>query len=94
MSAEHSYDDLDDATELDDDLFETSDDDELDDLDELSEGRDIIRAKWSMDGARTLSEAAAKLEAFAQELRDLEESGWQLTEPVADDVGIIEDGSG
>jgi hypothetical protein len=91
MSAEHSYDDLDDATELDDDLFETAEDDELD---ELGEGRDLIRAKWSMDGARTLSEAAAKLEAFAQELRDLEESGWQLTEPVADDVGIIEDGSG
>ncbi|GAA4288617.1 hypothetical protein [Georgenia daeguensis] len=87
MSAEHSYDDLDDGTELDDDLFETDDDDELD---ELGEDRDLIRAKWSMDGARTLSDAAAKLEALAQELRDLEESGWQLTEPVADDVGIIE----
>jgi hypothetical protein len=87
MSAEHSYDDLDDATELDDDLFETADDDGLD---ELGEDRDLIRAKWSMDGARTLSEAAAKLEAFAQELRDLEESGWQLTEPVADDIGFIE----
>jgi hypothetical protein len=87
MSAEHSYDDLDDATELDDDLFETDEDDELD---ELGDDRDLIRAKWSMDGARTLTEAAAKLEALAQELRDLEESGWQLTEPVADDVGFIE----
>ena len=87
MSAEHSYDDLDDATELDDDLFETDEDDELD---ELGDDRDLIRAKWSMDGARTLSEAATKLEAFAQELRDLEESGWQLTEPVADDVGFIQ----
>jgi len=87
MSAEHSYDDLDDATELDDDLFETDEDDELD---ELGDDRDLIRAKWSMDGARTLTEAAAKLEALAQELRDLEESGWQLTEPVADDVGFIQ----
>lgn len=71
----------DDDVELDDDLFE---DDEVED-----DGDDVIRAKWVMDGARTLSEAARKLEAFAVELRELEESGWQLAGPVEDDYGVI-----
>ena len=51
---------------------------------------ETIRAKWIMDGATTLSEAASKLEAFAKELRKLESQDWQLTQPVQDDYGFVE----
>ena len=60
--------------------------------DELSEefpDDTIIRAKWTMDDAKTLSEAADKLEAFAKELRELESQNWQLTKPIEDDYGFI-----
>lgn len=50
----------------------------------------VVRAKWTIDGATTLDEAAAKLEAFAAQLRALEAAGWQLTDPVADDYGFID----
>jgi hypothetical protein len=53
------------------------------------EAEEIIRAKWQMDGATTLSEAAEKLRAFADELIQMEKDGWQLTQPVEDDYGII-----
>lgn len=50
---------------------------------------DIIRAKWGMDGAETLSMAAAKLRELATELEELEEDGWQLERPIEDDYGFI-----
>jgi hypothetical protein len=50
---------------------------------------EIIRAKWTMDGAKTLSEAAEKLRAFAKELEELEGEGWQLEQEVSDDYGFI-----
>ena len=34
-----------------------------------------------MDGARSLTEAAAELHEFAEFLRDIERDGWQLVEP-------------
>jgi len=76
----------DDDVALDDDDLFADDDEESDD----DESEDVIRARWVMDGARTLSQAARKLEAFAQELRELEESGWQLTGPVENDHGVIQ----
>jgi hypothetical protein len=51
---------------------------------------ETIRAKWSMDGARTLTEAAAMLRGHADYLEELRRDGWELTEPVDDDWGIIE----
>jgi hypothetical protein len=51
---------------------------------------DTIRAKWTMDGAATLSEAARMLRDFADHLEELEREGWQLIEPVSDDYGDIE----
>jgi len=51
---------------------------------------ETIRAKWSMDGARTLAEAAAMLREHADYLEELKRDGWELTEPVDDDWGIIE----
>jgi len=73
----------DDEVELDDELF--ADDEESDD----DGSDDVVRARWVMDGARTLEQAARKLEAFAQELRELEDSGWQLTAPIENDHGVI-----
>lgn len=64
--------------------------DEYDETDELKDDpSEVIRAKWVMDGATTLSEAAEKLEAFATTLRQIEKDGWQLTGPVEDDYGFI-----
>lgn len=49
----------------------------------------IIRAKWSMDGAASLEEAAQKMEEFAATLRKLADEGWELDAPVADDYGFL-----
>ena len=54
------------------------------------ERRMIVRAKWKMDGASTLSEAAEMLEDFAEYLRGLEKEGWQLENAVEDDYGFLE----
>lgn len=50
---------------------------------------DSIRAKWLMDGATTLAEAALGLETFAAHLREIHEKGWTLAGPVQDDYGFL-----
>jgi hypothetical protein len=61
-----------------------------DPLDELNdEEPEIIRAKWMIDGAATLEEAAVLAEGFARELRGLAAGGWQLRAPVEDDYGFL-----
>jgi hypothetical protein len=50
---------------------------------------ETIRAKWTMDGATTLPEAAAKLRAFADELDKMHQEGWALEAEVADDYGTL-----
>lgn len=55
---------------------------------------DIVRAKWTIDGAATLAEAAAKLEDLAAWLRGLHEQGWTFDEPVNDDYGFLVDPDG
>ena len=42
----------------------------------------ILRAKWVMDGADTLAEAAEYLRSYAKYLEQLEQEGWQLNEMV------------
>jgi len=49
----------------------------------------IIRAKWVMDGAKTLSECAAQLRAYADWLEECEAEGHQLIDPVNDDYGFV-----
>lgn len=49
----------------------------------------ILRAKWTIDGAETLSEAAAMLRTEALSLEAMEKAGWQLQEPVEDDYGFL-----
>ena len=49
----------------------------------------IIRAKWTIDGATTLAEAAVKAREFADQLQALHDAGWVLEGPVDDDYGHI-----
>lgn len=57
--------------------------------DENMAGEPIIRAKWLMDGAVTLPEAAAKLREFADELDRLARDGWTLEQPIDEDYGLL-----
>jgi hypothetical protein len=50
---------------------------------------EIIRAKWTMDGATTLPEAAAKLREKADEMDALHAGGYRLAWPVDDDYGHL-----
>lgn len=50
---------------------------------------EIIRAKWTMDGAATLAEAAAKLREFADELDQKHAEGWTLQQAIDDDYGFL-----
>ena len=59
-------------------------------LDEYRDTGDIvIRAKWTMDGAETLADAAADLRAFADLLEVLAEAGFHLRGPIEDDHGFL-----
>jgi len=51
-------------------------------------GEVIIRAKWTIDGAATLAEAAQKAREFAEYLLDLDVQGYALSGPVDDDYGF------
>jgi hypothetical protein len=53
-----------------------------------------IRAKWTLDGAANLAEAATRLEEFATYLRSLHEAGWTLTAPFQDDYGTLRSPTG
>lgn len=48
-----------------------------------------VRAKWCLDGAKTLAEAAKKLRDFADELEKMDKAGVTLLEPISDDYGFI-----
>jgi hypothetical protein len=49
----------------------------------------VIRAKWSLDGAVTLAEAAEMARELADNLDTLEREGWQLDAPITDDYGFV-----
>lgn len=49
---------------------------------------EIVRAKWIIDGATTLAEAAQKARAFADHLQGLHDQGYVLDSPIADDHGF------
>ena len=61
-----------------------------DDYDEFSNKNEMILiTKYIADGAKTLSEAAEKLESFARWLRELEGEGWQLEQAIEDDYSFL-----
>lgn len=47
-----------------------------------------IRAKWSIDGATTLGEAADMLRKFALWLECTAAEGWELVDPIQEDYGF------
>jgi hypothetical protein len=52
-------------------------------------GRLTLRAKWTMDGATTLAEAAQRFRERADELEQLAGAGFELDQPVNDDYAIV-----
>ena len=48
-----------------------------------------LRAKWTMDGATNLAEAAAMLRAEADRIEQLAKDGWTLEGPIEDDWGFL-----
>jgi hypothetical protein len=65
--------------------FETEDEG----LRPISDGVNILRAKWLLDGAATLADAARLLRVEADRLEALAAEGWTLEAPVADDYGFL-----
>ncbi len=63
---------------------------EMDEDDDNDDEEICIRAKWSMDGARTLAEARQKLYEYAEHLEELGQQGYELIEPIEDDYGFVE----
>lgn len=61
--------------------------------DRVEEWRDygqlVMRAKWTMDGATTLAEAARRFRERAEELEQLARAGFELEQPVCDDYAFI-----
>lgn len=51
--------------------------------------RSNVRAKWTIDGAKTLLEAAELSKHFASYLEQLHKDGWTLDDPIDDDYGFI-----
>ena len=52
-------------------------------------GHCTVRAKWTMDGATTLAEAAARFRERADELDQLARHGFELEQAVQDDYGFL-----
>jgi hypothetical protein len=48
-----------------------------------------IRAKWLLDGCKTLTDAANALEIYAALLRSMEAAGLQLDDEIHDDYGFV-----
>lgn len=49
---------------------------------------EIVRAKWTIDGATTLAEAAEMSRGFAEYLQQLHDEGYVLVQPIEDDYGF------
>lgn len=57
--------------------------------DNSEEDDEIIRCKWIGDGSETLDDLIARLEHFAEHVRDLKRDGWELRRVMDDDYGFM-----
>ena len=57
--------------------------------DDSEEDDEIIRCKWIGDGSETLDDLIARLEHFAEHVRDLKRDGWELRRVMDDDYGFM-----
>jgi hypothetical protein len=55
-------------------------------------GSVTIRGKWSIEGAKTLTDAVQMLRDYAHELEHMRASGFELSSPVEADYGIVRPG--
>ena len=55
-------------------------------------GSVTIRGKWSIEGAKTLTDAVQMLRDYAHELEHMRASGLELSSPVEADYGIVRPG--
>lgn len=79
-----------DVPEIPTDTDDTNDTEEEEDDDESTGSDDFtLRAKWQMDGARTLDEAIDKLQGFIDFIAALRDEGWRLRRPIDDDYGFL-----
>lgn len=62
-------------------------DNESEEFDETK--NQTIRAKWLLDGAKTLDECVKHCHDFIEYLKGLKADGWELQDPVHDDWGFI-----
>lgn len=48
-----------------------------------------LRAKWMLDGAKTIEECVDKCKGFIEWLWDMKKEGWELIDAVSDDYGFM-----
>jgi uncharacterized phage infection (PIP) family protein YhgE len=72
------------AIKPDDDISSTADSFDTDGAEEI-----IEQGEGIYDGATTIDEMIARLEAKINELRQLKEDGWELQEPAEDDMACL-----
>ena len=51
---------------------------------------ETLRAKWMLDGCRTLDEVCQRLQEQIWAFRRMQAAGWELTDEVLDDYGSME----
>lgn len=56
---------------------------------ERPEAGALVRGKWLMDEAKSLTEAASMLEEHARYLRRLADQGYELEGRIEDDMGVL-----
>ena len=61
--------------------------DDASDYDE--ENNMTLRAKWMLDGCRTLYEVVKRLEEEVDYIKELSKDGWELTGAIEDDWGFL-----
>jgi hypothetical protein len=69
------------------DITVINENDEYDEEDEENTD-EIVRAKWTIDGAKTLAEAADMAHEFGIYLQTLHDQGYVLRQPIEDDYGF------
>jgi hypothetical protein len=48
-----------------------------------------LRAKWMLDGCRTLYEVVQRLQEEVEYIKQLHQDGWELTSAIEDDWGFL-----
>lgn len=77
------------GSEITDDLEGDYTDDLDDCAEEPYEETFTLRCKWQLDGVSTMDEAVDRMYMFIEHLKQLKEEGWEFSQPMEDDYGIL-----